>query len=411
MAAPTLSDNAIESYIRIYREIAARFGYSEAPHPGRLDFLGWDIEYLSPAALLSFIDQHLVRRLNDFVAGSDRPRILDCGANIGLSVLNYRRQYPGARIKAFEPDPDILPILKRNLTRNGAGDVEVVEAAVWTENGRAPWKNVGIVGSHLDEGAASGSHSVPTADLADHLAEPIDLLKIDIEGAEFQVVPRLADRLGAVKSLIVECHLGQARLVPFADMIRALKQAGFMVYLNPMGDWRDLLRQPAEIPEGVEQQIIVSASRGIPAGALTERSLLPLTGIAGEMRMRAERTRRSEAILAALRASLGIGKGRIFDRRLKKRFANEIGACWTAPLRRLEAASDDSADPARSQLLLFEDDALLGPAHTPHDDIRRLGDGRYSHWGSTLYFSTSDGTDPNANGRRYRVVCPVNDAS
>src|ERR1700730_2078962 len=52
-----------------------------------------------------------------------------------------------------------------------------------------------------------------------------------------------------------------------------------------------------------------------------------------------------------------------------------------------------------SNLKLRENGLLLGPAHSQHADIRSHGGGRFSHWNDVLYFSTSDGTDPRANGR------------
>ena len=58
---------------------------------------------------------------------------------------------------------------------------------------------------------------------------------------------------------------------------------------------------------------------------------------------------------------------------------------------------------SNSSLLLFEDDRPLGPAHAPHDEMRALGGGRFSHWGAHLYFTTSDNSDPRSNGRRYTV--------
>lgn len=61
----------------------------------------------------------------------------------------------------------------------------------------------------------------------------------------------------------------------------------------------------------------------------------------------------------------------------------------------------DVANEAASRLVLFENGKPLGPAHSPHDDIRKEGSGRYSHWGTTLWFSSSDGTDPRSNGRAY----------
>lgn len=53
---------------------------------------------------------------------------------------------------------------------------------------------------------------------------------------------------------------------------------------------------------------------------------------------------------------------------------------------------------------LQEDGVFLGPGHCGHDELNAEGGGRYSHWGDFLYFSTSDGSDPNTNGRDYRLV-------
>jgi hypothetical protein len=68
--------------------------------------------------------------------------------------------------------------------------------------------------------------------------------------------------------------------------------------------------------------------------------------------------------------------------------------------------SDDTVHPRRSTALLCEDGKIVGTAHSPHDDIRKKGNGRYSHWAGALYFSTSDNTDPNENRRQYQLVFP-----
>ena len=75
----------------------------------------------------------------------------------------------------------------------------------------------------------------------------------------------------------------------------------------------------------------------------------------------------------------------------------------------LSASADSVNDNTRSQLLLYEDDRLLGPAHTiPHAEIAKMGLGRYSHWDNMIVFSTSDKTDANGNGRTYWAVLPKN---
>jgi hypothetical protein len=73
----------------------------------------------------------------------------------------------------------------------------------------------------------------------------------------------------------------------------------------------------------------------------------------------------------------------------------------------------DLADTAdnnfRSPIQLYEDDKPLGPAHSVHADIGKIGHGRYSHWRynySIFLFSSSDNTDPRTNGRNYWAIKP-----
>jgi hypothetical protein len=84
----------------------------------------------------------------------------------------------------------------------------------------------------------------------------------------------------------------------------------------------------------------------------------------------------------------------------------EGGDAFTVPLPHLRypytSVSDDNG--VASSLVLREDDRPLGQAHSLHQKIRDLGEGRYSHWYQTLYFSSSDHSDPRKNGRIYAVT-------
>lgn len=68
------------------------------------------------------------------------------------------------------------------------------------------------------------------------------------------------------------------------------------------------------------------------------------------------------------------------------------------------SGGDNATSKEQSILRLFENGVELGPAHSIHDDIRNLGKGRFSHWGTTVIFSASDNTDPRTNGRSYTYV-------
>lgn len=86
-------------------------------------------------------------------------------------------------------------------------------------------------------------------------------------------------------------------------------------------------------------------------------------------------------------------------------FLEAGGVAYAAPTPDLADTSDHPDTPRRSRLMLYEDGRMLGLAHTLHDDIRKYGNGRFSHWGAEIFFSASDGSDPNVNGRTYSF-CP-----
>lgn len=96
-----------------------------------------------------------------------------------------------------------------------------------------------------------------------------------------------------------------------------------------------------------------------------------------------------------------------YSERLLGPFANDGGFCWTCQVEEWQDLSDTSEFPLRSPIVMTEDGVMMGPAHSLHDHVRTEGRGRYSHWGSAIYCSTSDGTDPNANGRKYLALAPV----
>lgn len=85
-------------------------------------------------------------------------------------------------------------------------------------------------------------------------------------------------------------------------------------------------------------------------------------------------------------------------------FAADGGHAFRMALPFLQTRQGDSVEmPEQSVWVLHENGRALGPAHCPHADIRSHGMGAFSHWGGQLYFSSSDNSDPNSNGRSYTL--------
>ena len=135
--------------------------------------------------------------------------------------------------------------MARNFDRNGIHDIEVVQAAVWRENTTLPFRVEGSDSGAIDAVAAQTSGTlldVPASRLRDWLiAAPVDLLKLDIEGAELDVLEDAADALHQVKAVQVEVHDFAAgrRLLP--RCLLALERAGFTYALDDLtsATWRD----------------------------------------------------------------------------------------------------------------------------------------------------------------------------
>lgn len=85
-------------------------------------------------------------------------------------------------------------------------------------------------------------------------------------------------------------------------------------------------------------------------------------------------------------------------------FGKEEGNAWTYHLPQHLDTSDGIGNLSRSKLVLLENDVPLWHRHEIHDEIRKTGMGRYSHWDTQLIFSTSDNSDPNTNGKKYKIL-------
>jgi len=67
----------------------------------------------------------------------------------------------------------------------------------------------------------------------------------------------------------------------------------------------------------------------------------------------------------------------------------------------INGSGDSVGRDSVSTMRLYENGKEIGPGHSLHANIRSVGKGLFSHWGTALYFSSSDNTDPRTNGRTY----------
>lgn len=189
---------------------------------------------------LSFVYQYkdiFEKKIYDFKSKSNSPLIIDCGSNIGLSILFFKQIYPESRILGFEPDPDIFLVLKKNIERNGCNHVELINKAVWVNEEILEFIPDGSDGGRIPstdstEDVEKKSISVPAACLKNYLNENIDFLKIDIEGAETAVLQSCKEKLGNIENIFIEYHSIANKKQDLHHLLNILSENGFRIHIH-----------------------------------------------------------------------------------------------------------------------------------------------------------------------------------
>jgi FkbM family methyltransferase len=152
-----------------------------------------------------------------FVSTTDSPFIIDAGANIGIATLYFKKCYPKAKILCFEPDPNAFLMLQKNVFANQLQDVTLVNAALSNIEGKTDFfgqldvKNPDIRGNSIIaawgmQRATSSSIKVNCVKLSSYINSTVDFLKLDIEGAEQQVLKEISGKIPLIKQMGIEVH-------------------------------------------------------------------------------------------------------------------------------------------------------------------------------------------------------------
>lgn len=228
--------------------------------PTTTDILGRPLELVDSASFIYMFDEIFEHEIYQFRAADDRPYILDCGSNIGLSVIYFKRLYPQSRVVGFEADDEIFSVLKRNVERWQLKDVELVCRAVWSEETTLNFMHEGADGGRLALANDARDKSVRTVRLRDYLDRRVDFLKVDIEGAETETLKDCADRLGNVENLFVEYHSFAGEPQTFHTLTGILADAGFRLHIHtPVTSPQPFIRR--DLQAGMDMQVNVFAFR------------------------------------------------------------------------------------------------------------------------------------------------------
>jgi FkbM family methyltransferase len=170
--------------------------------------------------------------LLDYTLKSDL--IIDAGANVGYASVFFANRFPESTIYAIEPERENFKLLKINT--NKYLNIIPLEAGLWHRNATLyiedkhksrPWNYVvkEVQGDYYDNDTIKSVTILDILTMSD--SETIGMLKIDIEGSEYELFSEGYDKwLGKVKYIIIEFHESK-RPGGLKAFIDAIDQYGF----------------------------------------------------------------------------------------------------------------------------------------------------------------------------------------
>jgi FkbM family methyltransferase len=193
-------------------------------------FLGYDVSFFNYASFRLLFDEIFINKNYYFVADKSEPLILDCGSNIGMSILYLKKLYPKSKIIAFEPDKDTFAILQSNVHDNCLTGITLFNNALSDREGKISFfydgKNKGSPKmTAMSDGSLKDKVTVDSVLLSKHVESKVDFMKMDIEGSEDAVVAELLkkDKLKLIGKAIFEYH----RIEKISSFLEILKKGGF----------------------------------------------------------------------------------------------------------------------------------------------------------------------------------------
>ena len=183
------------------------------------------------------------------------------GANIGLSIIYFKQLYPTAEIVALEADPRIFDYLQKNIATFNYEGITLLNKAAFNCNTTLHFFSEGADGGRVDN-TAKGNVLVDAVDVREIVPHnrTVDLLKIDIEGAEVIVLERCAAKLEFVKKIFIEYH-SRCDVVPqeLSKIVTILEQNGFRYDVQHVHTINTPFIRPDSYENGFDLQLEIFA--------------------------------------------------------------------------------------------------------------------------------------------------------
>ncbi len=222
----------------IFSKITRRFELNRIAGINRYEagsstLIGKRIDFVDSSTFLHGYQEIFREEVYRFRSNRNSPLIIDCGSNIGLSIIYFKTLFPESRIIGFEPDTEIFKVLERNVKSFGFGNVELHNAAVWKKEEILKFRSEGGFSGRIVVNNDIPTYEVKAVQLNPFLGpHEVDFLKLDIEGAEIDVIQSIEENLSQINNIFIEYHSPKDTSQNLSTLLQILERNSFRYYLH-----------------------------------------------------------------------------------------------------------------------------------------------------------------------------------
>ena len=209
--------------VAYFKEIGIKISFFEDERKVTID--KYVLYYCSKESVTQTLEEVFINLAYLFHSNLEMPFIVDAGSEVGVATLFFKIFYPKAKILCFEAHPDTFKLLQKNIKVNKFTDVEAFNVALADRDGTISfYGEFGSIDDDLDsrgnsiikswglQRATSSEIKVTSVKLSNYLDQPVDYLKLNVEGAEQQILDDLEKnkKLLLIRRSLIKFHASKA---------------------------------------------------------------------------------------------------------------------------------------------------------------------------------------------------------
>lgn len=165
------------------------------------------------------------------------PFIIDGGVCMGTSLLYFKKLYPNCKIIGFEPSQNAFKMAQKNVDINKLRDITLINVGLYNSNGKINFSDNEIDSGKID---ISGNNSIEVVKLSGYINEEVDFLKLNIEGAEYEVLVDLSQsgKIKMIKEMCFEWHSFSGQKQNLDEVLKILRDNDFKYYISSLSTER-----------------------------------------------------------------------------------------------------------------------------------------------------------------------------